>query len=82
MSATISRDEWLAALAEIGDDQTTDDRNAITTTEFMAMMGADRQAARRRLERLVATGKAERTFKRERLPDGRTMRLTGYKLLK
>ena len=81
MSVRISRDEWLAALVEIGEDHATDDRESVTTTEFMAMMGMDRQTARRRLEKLVTTGKAERTFKRERLHDGRTVRANGYKLL-
>lgn len=80
MSSGISRDEWLAALAEVGDDE-LDDRDAITTTDFMAMFNLDRQTARRRLEKLVAAGKATRTKKRERLTDGRNMKCTGYRLV-
>ena len=75
----INRDEWLKALAECGEDDRSDP-DAITSTEFMAMMGVDRQTARRRLEKLVAVGKATRTIKRERLSDGRTVRMNGYRL--
>ena len=77
----ITRDEWLTALREAGESD-EDDRAAITCTEFMAMMGVDRQTARRRLEKLVAVGTAIRTTKRERATDGRVVRCIGYRLVK
>lgn len=80
MSANITRDEWLHALAEAGDDG-IDDQDAITTSEFMAMMGVNRDTARRKLERLVAAGKAARTTKREHATDGRWIRCIGYRLV-
>lgn len=80
MNSGISRDEWLKALAEVGESDQDDDPEAITTSDFMAMMGLDRQTARRRLEKLVTLGKATRSKKRERLTDGRLVRSNGYRL--
>lgn len=80
MSGGITRDEWLSALADVGEDG-TDDRDAVTTTEFMAMMGVERHIARRKLEKLVAIGKATRTTKRERTADGRWVPCVGYRLV-
>ena len=80
MNSGITKDEWLKALAEAGEDDASDDL-AITGTEFMAMMGVDRQTARRRLEKLVALGKATRTVKRELLTDGRKVRCVAYRLV-
>lgn len=79
-SSGINRDVWLKALADIGEDGQSDPE-AITTTDFMAMMHVDRQMARRRLDKLVAAGKATRTFKRERSTDGRMVRCVGYRLV-
>lgn len=57
MSVSISRDEWLKALADIGQDERTDE-DAITVSEFAEMMGIKRTAAGDRLRMLVQAGRA------------------------
>ena len=56
----ISRDEWLAA---IGESSSEDDQGAITSREFAVMLGLEITAARKRMAKLVASGKAIRTSK-------------------
>lgn len=80
MSGGISRDEWLRALADIGESE-EDDQGALTTDEFMATIGMDRQRARRQLEKLVVFGKAVRTRKLARTGDGRKVHMIAYRLL-
>lgn len=80
MTTHISRDLWLKALTEAG-ESVVDDQSATTTTEFMQMFGVNRMTAKRRMDKLVKAGKATRTTKRERLPDGRILTCVGYLLV-
>ncbi len=82
MNASISRDEWLKALNEAGYQDGQDDPTAITVPEFAQMLGVNRQAAIRRLNTLVATGKATRTRKWSRYTDGRSVLMLAFKLAK
>jgi hypothetical protein len=77
----INRDEWLKALAEVGEGL-EHDPDAITTDEFATMFGMHRCTAERRLALLVAEGKAIRTFKRTRVAsNNRVMQLVAYRLI-
>ena len=81
MSAGISRDEWMKALTEAGLHDQEDDQAAVTVTEFAAMFGIHRLRAARQLEALAKAGKAHKTYKRTRTPDGgRTFRYIAYRL--
>lgn len=79
MSLTITRDEWLKALEDVGVSD-EDDQGALTVAEFMEMFGVPRFTAERRLRHLAATGKATRTRKRGRTPDGRSFSFIAYRL--
>jgi hypothetical protein len=77
----ISRDDWLSALESAGFTQ-ENDQGAITIPEFMAMMGlASLPAASKRLDTLVAQGKAKRTRKVAVGTDGRQLSRVAYRLL-
>lgn len=80
MSSGIARDEWLKALAEIGEPQ-EDDQLAVSIPEFAAMFSLNRQGAERRLRALEAAGKATRTHKRLTAADGRLRWLVAYRLV-
>lgn len=79
----IARDAWLKALEEAG-QPTEDDQEAVTIREFAEMFQLRREAATRRLEALVAAGKATRTTKASAVLDGagrtRTYRVAAYRL--
>lgn len=77
----ITRDEWLKALVEAGVGGRPDDREALTTAEFGAMMGLNELNARRQLEKLVAAGKATRTSKWSNGKDGRRLSMNAYRLV-
>lgn len=77
---TISRDDWLRAMAEIG-DSTEDDHDAVTILEFANLFGLRRESAARRLRRLEAAGRARRTAKISVGVDGRRLRLIAFRLL-
>jgi hypothetical protein len=76
---SISRDEWLRAL---GDTVIPPDPDAITSSEFAQMIGRGIIAARVRLDRMVAEGKAERTTKAIRRKDGVAQVVAAYRLVK
>lgn len=76
---TISRDEWLKALTDVC-GTFENDQEAVTILEFAAMFGLERQAAVRRLEAMVAAGKARRTKKVVRDDYGRTRSYIAYRL--
>lgn len=77
----ISRDEWLAALAEAGLEQ-VDDQDALTVSEFAEMMGMTRYGATQRLNALVSAGKAIKTSKRlQRTTSGGAGTATAYRLI-
>jgi hypothetical protein len=79
--ATITRDDWLAALRDAGlhDDV---DQDAVTVSEFAKMMGLRVAAAQSRLAGLVAAGKAVRTKKRVADSNGRPYVYTAFRLEK
>lgn len=80
MSSGISRDEWLRALESAGFDD-RNDPEAMTASELAAMVGIDRQAASRRLQRLEELGQATKTRKRVTSKDGRMLFSTAYRLI-
>jgi hypothetical protein len=80
MSSGITRDEWLSALESAGIDE-RDDQDAITPTELADLLGIDRQAAARRLRKMVKLGKATQTRKRVAVSDGRVQSLPAYRLV-
>lgn len=76
----ISRDEWLSALKDAGlhDDS---DPNAVTSTEFAALMGMSRSTAERKLKLLVKAGGATAVHKRITDTAGRSVQCSAYRLL-
>jgi len=74
----ITRDEWLKALKDVGQDD--DDQSALTVTEFRTMLNLKRNKAQSLLDALVAAKKAVRTTKRVADSQGRRQLLTAYKL--
>lgn len=79
MSASISRDEWLAAL---GDAAQPCDPNALTVREAMTMFDMSAAAAARKLAQLVVEGRAVQTYKRVAGPSGISKRVPAYRLVK
>jgi len=77
---TITRDDWLKALAEAGVDDSTDDQEAVTAQELGDLLGVPRLTAERRLKLLAAAGKATRTRKRKQSSDGRMVSYIAYRL--
>ncbi len=77
----INRDEWLAALHE-ATNAPLPDSDAITAVEFGKMIGVQRAQAYKRLVQLVDAGKAELATKTIRRPDGGTINVRAYRLLK
>ena len=65
-SSGIARDEWLKALAEAGIEDVQSDDGSITVEDFAEMFSLARSTSARRLEALVAAGKAKETTKRIR----------------
>lgn len=81
MSVSISRDEWLKALADAGVKSQEDDQLAVTVMEFAATFDLPAPTARHQLELLVKAGKATRTAKRGRTPYGRSITYNAYRLV-
>lgn len=79
MGSGITRDDWLQALGEAGQDLQDDDQ-ALTSMEFATMFGIARSTAMARLEALVTAGKAVETRKRQQI-NGRTTRCRAFRLL-
>lgn len=78
MSETITRDEWLRAL---GEARIPLDPTAITVMELAAMLGVGREAAYRRILRLMKEGKATATRKMVTFTSGVTKPVAAYKLV-
>jgi hypothetical protein len=76
-----TRDDWLRALDAAGMPQ-QDDREAVTVTEFMALMNLSRMTASRQLRQLVIRGKATEVRKMATLADGRRYSCLAYRLVK
>ena len=77
---SISRDEWLKALAAAGIDDETHDPDAVTVAEFAEMFGVNRQTAMRRLQALEKAGAATRTRKRQTDVSGRSISFIAFRL--
>lgn len=83
MAKALNRDAWLQAIAEANAQALTDDPNVLTLRELSVLFGVLRPAAQRRIDRLIAAGKAERTQKRIlREGDALTRVVPAYRLLK
>jgi predicted ArsR family transcriptional regulator len=76
----ISRDVWLKALADVGVNDGIDDQEAVTISEFAALIGISREPAERRLEKLAAAGAAVKTRKWSVGRDGRRVHMWAYRL--
>lgn len=61
--SVITRDDWLQAMTDAGISR-EDDAEAITASEFAALMNMKTTTARVVLQRLVKAGKATQTQKR------------------
>ena len=81
MSVSISRDEWLRALADVGFIEGENDEHAVTVAEFGQLIGLERTAATKRLRALVAAGKATETYKRVQAQSGQVVRCRAYRLI-
>lgn len=77
---TISRDEWLNALADAG-DPVVNDPDAITIGEFAEMLGLPLSTATHKIARLVSTGRATKTRTVRTNAYGRTLYYIGYRLI-
>jgi len=75
----ISRDEWLAAVAEAGLNGESDD-DAITVNEFAEMFQIPRTTAAGHLKKLVERGCARRAQKRGISDGGKTIMFAAYRL--
>ena len=73
----ISHDAWMDALRAVED--TTDDREAMTTKELSVYWRCSAQCATRRIEKIVAAGLAVETRKRTTRGSAQAFRLTGGK---
>lgn len=81
MSAGISRDEWLAALADVVAPP-VDEQDAMTVVEFAALYRLSRAGAEVRLKKLLEQGRVRRTAKTLTLSDGRRRSYTAWALVK
>lgn len=79
MSSGISRDDWLKAIADVK-QVPTDNADAVTVQEFMALMGLTKWTASKRLNELATAGKAERTYKFIRSSLGGIVKIPAYRL--
>ena len=75
----ISRDEWLSAL---GDAAAPTDPDAQSISELCEMFQIDRMACYRRINELVKSGQAIRTWKYSRMINGAQKRVPAYRLVK
>lgn len=82
----ISRDEWMRALTEANEEsereRSAENQDALTVVEFGQMIGIQRCQAARRMNQLVAAGKAVRVFKRMRRSIGGSITVPAYRLVK
>jgi hypothetical protein len=80
--AQITRDDWMAAVAETHASRADDDPSLLTYEEFCALMGVAYGTARKRLADLVTAGRAIRTTKRTLTQDGRCRVVVAFRLKK
>lgn len=79
MNTTISRDEWLQALGAAAQPC---DPDALTAQEIAQQFGVSTMTAWRRVNKLIAEGRAVATVKEIATRDGHTKRVPAYKLVK
>lgn len=79
---TITREDWLSAIAETTADKVDSDPGLLSYYDFAAQMGVALATARSRLNGLVASGRAIRTTKRMLTPDGRIRTVVAFRLKK
>lgn len=79
---TISRDEWLAALAEAEAIPLEDDPNVLTVRELSDVFGVGPSQASKKARMLVEKGKAERTSKWIMRANSGPCRVPAYRLIK
>ena len=77
----INRDLWLKATEEV-ERAELPPSDALTMAEYAALIGAQRFAAKKRLDRLLAQGKVEIVTKVIRRTDGNLLRVRAFRLLK
>ena len=82
MSTGINRDEWLAAVKEAEEALHTQDTDAITTREFMALTGLGSTTAKKRLSQWAETGKVVATEKYILNSRGFLVKVLAYRLVK
>jgi hypothetical protein len=80
-AVSITRDEWLKAMTDVGlvVDQ-DDDPSSLTISEFAEMFGLSHEAAGRKLRALFSANKATRAKKWVNGSDGRRILIASYKL--
>ena len=79
MAVQIARDEWMKAL---GDAIEPCDPSAMTTPELAAMFSISEASVQRRIRKLLAEGKATRTWKKITMATGVQKRVPAYLLKK
>ena len=76
-SSGISRDDWLKAVQDV-QVPVVDDRGAMTTHEFGAMMGCSINVAQRKIKGLFALGRVRQTTKFITRTDGSRLPVSAY----
>jgi hypothetical protein len=76
----ITRDDWLNALHEAV-HAPLPETDALTVVELAEVFGVGREQARRRVNVLIANGRAERTRKQIRRADGGVLSVPAFRLL-
>ena len=76
---SINRDDWLRAVTEVG--EITDDREAITVSEFAELFKVTEWTAARMLIRMEKAKRAVRTQKVAPGRDGRKLYRVAYRLM-
>jgi hypothetical protein len=79
---TITRDDWLNAIKEAHAAQADQDPSLLSYYEFADLLGVALGTAVKRLNVLVAAGRAIRTTKRAITPDGRCRTVVAFRLKK
>lgn len=80
MSTTINRDEWLAAVREV--EGVEIDQAASSLRELGELFGLKKDATRKRVEAMVAQGRAVQVFKRVPKSGGSSATVPAYRLVK
>ncbi len=78
----ITRDDWLAAIAETSASRADQDPDLLSYAEFQALMKITYGTALRRTRELVAAGRAIKATKRTVTPDGRLRTVVAFRLKK